>query len=69
MKTSNLQAHASDPKDHLMVWVVGFAVDLFFGGVASFLRNHQRKIVAKFWVTNTKRFESTDLELFLLTYV
>jgi len=60
VKTSNLQAHASDPKDHLMVWVVGFA---------SFLRNHQRKIAAKFWVTNTKRFESTDLELFLLTYV
>lgn len=60
MKTSNLQAHASDPKDHLMVWVVGFA---------SFLRNHQREIAAKFWVTNTKRFESTDLELFLLTYV
>ena len=27
-----------------MVWVVGFAVDLFFGGEASFLRNHQRKM-------------------------
>ena len=49
VKTSNLQAHASDPKDQLMVWVVDFAVDLYFGREASFLRNHQRKIAAKFW--------------------
>ena len=48
-------------------WVL--PLTFFLGGFASFVRNHQRKIAAKFWVTNTKRFESTDLELFLLTYV